>query len=496
MQQAEEFLKLISYRLQSVIEENPTALSFPIELYGKEEIKLSSIFLKHLNEHSVAVKFKNDDSRGVILFNKEQHWDLLEASQDPVIKKLLHIFERAASNATALKALWSKIICLPKHDVLNDQVMTMKIKQYDNDKSIQVKLRVIADFLNEIGKGVFEAEIHFPDPTSQFISFSIKKVAEPTESVQQEKIAELLAIFDLDANRVAQKNPTRSEVLQRLVWLLMTYPKKDRHLLYALMQDPSDINGQLLQLYSDPNDDKVLDELSKDPTDINGSITLLHVFLQRFKRKKDQEQHKKLAKHYEEMTLAIRNQITLAKTLRDYINETFRAYPDNYEVKTNIKRLEELIWRSLNLTFNESSCYGKGSEIAECHREVHAIVEQLEKQDPDYKLNNFGKYLAVFMCGLIGLSVLALAAGITLACPHAAVAVLGIITVAGITKASLLGTAAGFLVGFLPGAIIGGSLFFGKKSVPDRLLETAAQMSENRKQEDPNYFIYDNVRCC
>jgi hypothetical protein len=494
MQQAEEFLKLISYRLQSVIEENPAALSFPVPLYGKEEIKLSSIFLKHLNEHSVTVKFKSNDNRGVILFKTEQHWDLLEASQDPVIKKLLHIFERAASNATALKALWSKIICLPKHDALNDQVMTMKIKQYDNDKSIQVKLRVIADFLNEIGKGVFEAEIHFPDPTSQFISFSIKKVAEPTESVQQEKISELLAIFDLDTNIVEQKNPTRSEVLQRLVWLLMTYPKKDRHLLSVLMQDP-DINGHILRQYSDPNDDRVLDELSKDPTDINGSITLLHVFLQRFKRKKDQEQHEKLAKHYEEMTIAIRNQITLARTLRDYINETSRAYPDNYDVKTNIKRLEEFIWKSLNLTFNESSCYGKGSKIAECHREVHAIVEQLEKQDPN-KLNNFSKCLAVFMCGLIGLSVLALAAGITLACPHAAVAVLGIITVAGITKASLLGTAAGFLVGFLPGAIIGCSLFFGKKSVPDRLLETAAQMNENRKQEDPDYFLYDNVRCC
>jgi hypothetical protein len=64
MQQAEKFLKLSSYRLQSVIKEDPTALSFPIRLYGEKEINLSTIFLKHLNEQSVAVKFKGNDSRG------------------------------------------------------------------------------------------------------------------------------------------------------------------------------------------------------------------------------------------------------------------------------------------------------------------------------------------------------------------------------------------------------------------------------------------------
>jgi hypothetical protein len=518
--QALEFLKLISERLQRIIEQDPTALSFPVQL-NADEIKKCTSFLKHFEKKSVVVTFKGDDNRGnyvenIIYFEGNWHnWEFLKDKQDAVAYELWSVFERAKSNATtaALKALWPTIIPIKtlwspaKNDVSETQDLTIKFPQSDKSKLI-----LIADFLNKEGQGIFEVEINFANSNAQHygdesITISIKKVGEPTKSLQNEKIVELLAAFKNGANW------TNEKTVEEATEDLSNEPPSVEDDLPAIASssalpfsspEPPTQAKTLERLQTEESSPKVIRELAAldGTTDINSSIRQLQALLRKYEDENGQaesESKKKEAKCKEMMIIAIKDQIATAESLRNYITKT-RAYPG--VAAKDIESLEKLTWDSVTeIDVTDKDLQSKIERIVKRHKDANDIVKRLEEHDPNRNLKNFYKCVAVFMCGVIGLLVLtALACGIIYACPPVAAAVFGIIAVAGITKASLLASAAGFLLGFLPGAGIGTSIFFFSKSAPSRVLDATQKVLVKQEQlpkptrTEPESGIYDQPK--
>jgi hypothetical protein len=626
-----EFLDSIAGKLQSAFEKAPTAWSIPVEL-TEEEIEPLTFLGKELDKDFQArfnalrsfltVKF-DDLHDNVIQFEIHGSWDLLKDNQNPVAQKLWNIFKKAKSNATTaaleslwptiksalptkfpyllllielesnqssqakliadylnsegqgvfeaeirypdgtarhygvesitlgirkvqqrtetfqdnklnelltifknqeekaegeLKQLWSTIISIVKSQVYQGPERSVKLTK--NQSNI-AKLEAIKDFLNREGQDVFKAKLVFPDENAQHygqdscIGLSIEKVGEPTKPVQG-KLEELFAIFNSNEIRETKPQqleegnfaigPTSASSSSSTNIISQNTPKNEEVLQLGLPESDSDALNQ--ETGSDSNRVKGIEECLKMQSSpavyeklarganggINESITLLQVFLQN--TKKPDHKHDKC---YKQMTSAIKDQIATAETLRNYIKEA-RAYPG--VVAEDIESLEKLMWDSINDIFaTDKDLQSKIERIEQRHKEANDIVKRLEKHDPNHELKNFGKCVAVFMCGLIGILVLTtLACGLTLACPPLAAVVFGIIAVAGITKASLLGTAAAFLLGFLPGAGIGTSIFFFSKSAPSRFLEFTQKVLEKQEQlpkptrTEPESGIYDQPK--
>jgi hypothetical protein len=172
---------------------------------------------------------------------------------------------------------------------------------------------------------------------------------------------------------------------------------------------------------------------------------------------------------------AIEEQIAEAISLDNYISSINDQ--NNPTTKQLTEKLEKLIWLSVLDTISDDTPESKIDRIVMRHREAQQIANELELLDPLAKSKYLNKCLGVFAAGLIGLVVLgAVAVGIMVACSPAVGAVLGIIVVAGITKASLPMSVAGFLLGFLPGALIRHHTLFSVKSPPERFLEVSEKV--------------------
>jgi hypothetical protein len=623
-----EFLDSIAGKLQSAFVIKPTASYIFVELTDEERIKLlTAKDFWNGNAHQSLVRFNYKNTNVVYFINPERYSDLLKGNQNPVAQKLWEIFMKAKSNATtaaALESLWPIIKSSLRHeypylplliklesnqdtqakliaDFLNsegqgvfeaevhypdangqhygDESITLNIRkvkpptepfqdeklnelltifknqegkaereleelwstiisavesqvdqdperfvwfiELTNEPSNIAKLKVIEDFLNCKGQDVFKAKLNFPDENDQrygqdnWIRLSIEKVGQPTKPVQNDKIKELLAIFN--SNGVQE---TKSQQLEKGGSAIGPTSASSSSLPNTISQNTLTTNEEVLQPLESGSDAlnpgtgpysnqvKVIDECLKmesssavrkiqaqaGATDINGSITLLHTLHRQYTDMiKPENVHNKA---YEQMTAAIKDQIATTETLRNYINKARRVFKiesgsviesqkdtrslkEREEILEDIRSLEELTCASVKEIDATDDLQSKIDRIVKRHKDANDIVKRLEKHDPDRKFKNFRKCVAVFLCGLIGLLALtALACAITYACP----AVLVIIAVAGITKASLLASAAGFLLGFLPGAGIGTSKFFFGKSAPSRFLDATQKVLVKQEQ--------------
>jgi hypothetical protein len=172
---------------------------------------------------------------------------------------------------------------------------------------------------------------------------------------------------------------------------------------------------------------------------------------------------------------AIEEQIAEAISLDNYICSINDQ--DNPTTKQLTEKLEKLIWLSVLDTISDDTQESRMDRIVMRHSEAQQIANELEQLDSLAKSKYLKKCLGVFAAGLIGLVVLgAIAVGIMVACPPAVGAVFVIIAVAGITKASLPMSVAGFLLGFLPGALIRHHTLFSIKSPPERFLEASEKV--------------------
>jgi hypothetical protein len=244
-----------------------------------------------------------------------------------------------------------------------------------------------------------------------------------------------------------------------------------------------DKRNQLLSLVQKPDQAKGKSPVS-DTTDltavanVNTSIGLLLEWHHKLNQKNKAT--------YEELTKAIEDQIAKAESLRDYIEKIDSTYPN--KVNEQLNELAGLTLESVRDTINNDDLKGKIENIKQYHQNAQRIVKNLEKLDPHHKLKNFGKCVAVFACGLIGMVVLAAIAFHAL---PAILAMAGITVAAGTTKASLFAGVAGGLFGYLDflsgaaGCKLGHYAFFGK-SAPERFLDATLKVIQKTPEQNEN----------
>jgi hypothetical protein len=189
-------------------------------------------------------------------------------------------------------------------------------------------------------------------------------------------------------------------------------------------------------------------------------------------------------KYAKMMSKAIRVQLAELASLRKYVDDIRAICPTD----PRAMELERFAWLSVCDTASHDNWQSKINRIVERHRRAQQIVKELQQQDPKRRLKGLRKCVGVFACGLIGLVILmALAIGIygglTAICPPAGFAIAGIIAVAGITKSSLVASAVGFVLGFLPGALRGKTLFFPTPA-PEKFLKATKEAVDNKENVD------------
>jgi hypothetical protein len=185
-----------------------------------------------------------------------------------------------------------------------------------------------------------------------------------------------------------------------------------------------------------------------------------------------------------ELIKSIIKQLNQTKSLEECIN----SIDDNPKTKNLKKELKSFIRFSVHYSISDKSHPKFTIKILErrCSY-IQKILQDFKKKHPSFELGKLSKCLGVFVCGLIGLAVLTaltfgIYCGITVICPPAGVAIAAVMLTVGITKASLIASAAGFLLGFLPGACVGHNEFFGR-SVSNKFLKANLGFVERKGRD-------------